>query len=190
MTNQITPDNLDGLLPLVRSLVYSKFRTPYSDDADDLIQVGVLGALEAIERFDPDCGTKLSSFIYFRAHGAIQDYLRRQQPGPRRDPHRYKMLSLDGLNEAAETTWLESIADEPLPERDPYLRGLLAEAMQSLSEEARIALFLAYGDDQKWTRKEIGKQLGRSEAAAYQLIHYGIKKLRAHPALRDYAPTG
>lgn len=43
----------------------------------DLIQVGMIGLLEAIERYDPERGIKFETFALSRIQGAIQDELRR-----------------------------------------------------------------------------------------------------------------
>ncbi len=43
----------------------------------DLMQVGMIGLLEAIERYDPERGTKFETFALSRIQGAMQDELRR-----------------------------------------------------------------------------------------------------------------
>ena len=45
-------------------------------EAQDLVQVGWLGLLEAKRRFDPKRGIKFSTFATYRIRGAILDYLR------------------------------------------------------------------------------------------------------------------
>ncbi len=42
-------------------------------ELDDLIQLGMIGLLEAAERYDPESGVLLSSFAYTRIRGAILD---------------------------------------------------------------------------------------------------------------------
>ena len=45
-------------------------------EAQELVQVGWLGLLEARRRFDPNRGIKFSTFATYRIRGAILDYLR------------------------------------------------------------------------------------------------------------------
>ena len=49
---------------------------PVTMDKDDLIGYGVLGLMEAIERFDDSRGYKFESFASYRIQGAIRDQLR------------------------------------------------------------------------------------------------------------------
>lgn len=49
---------------------------PVHVDFDDLRQAGLLGLLDAADRYSPDRGVKFSSFAKFRIRGAILDYLR------------------------------------------------------------------------------------------------------------------
>jgi RNA polymerase sigma factor FliA len=45
-------------------------------EVKELVQVGWLGLLEAVRRFDPGRGIKFSTFATYRIRGAILDYLR------------------------------------------------------------------------------------------------------------------
>lgn len=51
-------------------------RLPNHIDLDDLINVGVIGLIDAVERFDPVRETKFKTYAEFRVKGAILDYLR------------------------------------------------------------------------------------------------------------------
>jgi RNA polymerase sigma factor FliA len=43
---------------------------------EDLIGVGLLGLMEALDRFDPEVGSRFTTFAYLRIRGATIDYLR------------------------------------------------------------------------------------------------------------------
>ena len=60
--------------PLVRSLC-NRFRRS-KESSDDLFQVGVLGLLNAIEKYDPSYGTSFSSLAIPEVLGSILNYLR------------------------------------------------------------------------------------------------------------------
>jgi RNA polymerase sigma factor for flagellar operon FliA len=54
-----------------------------SVDEEDLIGYGVIGLIEAIERFDPSLGNRFETFAVSRIHGSILDALRSLDPLPR-----------------------------------------------------------------------------------------------------------
>lgn len=53
-------------------------RLPSHIDVDDLINAGVIGLMDAIEKFDPDKGVRFETYAEFRIRGAILDELRAQ----------------------------------------------------------------------------------------------------------------
>jgi RNA polymerase sigma factor for flagellar operon FliA len=64
-------------MPYVRSIA-GKVKKKVSQDIefDDLVEYGVIGLLEAAERFDPSVGANFMTFAYYRIRGAIYDGLR------------------------------------------------------------------------------------------------------------------
>ncbi len=59
---------------LVRSIALKVHRgLPVPTDLDDLIAYGQLGLAEAAQAFDPNAGTKFTTFAYYRVRGAIYD---------------------------------------------------------------------------------------------------------------------
>ena len=70
-----TRDDLVGkYLPLVRSLC-RRF-THSGEPLEDLVQVGTIGLLKAIQKFDPDRGTRFKSFAIPVIVGEIKNYFR------------------------------------------------------------------------------------------------------------------
>jgi len=53
-------------------------RLPSHIDLDDLINAGVIGLMDAIEKFDPKKGVRFETYAEFRIRGAILDELRAQ----------------------------------------------------------------------------------------------------------------
>ena len=71
-------------LPTVRQVARSIHkRLPYHVDIDDLINSGVLGLIDAFQKFNPEKGTQFGAFARFRIRGAILDYLRSLDWSPR-----------------------------------------------------------------------------------------------------------
>jgi len=58
-------------------------RLPSHIDTDDMINTGVLGLMDAIEKFDPERGVKFETYAEFRIKGAILDELRAMDWVPR-----------------------------------------------------------------------------------------------------------
>jgi RNA polymerase sigma factor (sigma-70 family) len=65
-------------LPLVRRIARAARRVVPEAEVDELISVGTIGLIEAIDRYDPRRGVPLASFAYPRIKGAIIDEGRRQ----------------------------------------------------------------------------------------------------------------
>lgn len=66
-------------LPMVRALARRLGRRlpPYIE-IDDLVSAGVVGLMEAMDRFDPERNTAFAAYAEFRVRGAMLDELRRR----------------------------------------------------------------------------------------------------------------
>ncbi len=63
--------------PLAKIIAYKlAMRLPSHVNVDDLINAGIIGLIEAIDRFDPSKGVKLETFVSIRIRGAMLDELR------------------------------------------------------------------------------------------------------------------
>ena len=62
-----------------------KARLPDHVELDELVQIGMLGLLEATKNFDSTQGVELSTFASKRIRGAILDEIRRRSPLSRSD---------------------------------------------------------------------------------------------------------
>lgn len=64
-------------MPLVRRIAYHMItRLPASVDVDDLIQVGLMGLMEAARNFDTEAGVQFETYASQRIRGAMLDELR------------------------------------------------------------------------------------------------------------------
>ena len=71
-------------LPQVRMLARRvHIRCHRQVEFDDLFQVGVLGLIQAVDRFQPERQCLLKTLADHRIRGAILDYLRQLDPLPR-----------------------------------------------------------------------------------------------------------
>lgn len=121
-------------LPLVRYVV-SKLGIPslHADSLvkeNDLVQFGVLGLLEAIERYEPGRGVKFETYAIPRIRGMVQDELRKLDWVPRSVRKRARLVdrivqhvgNADGEEDAS-----EAIA-EKLSLTEDECRTLMEEA--------------------------------------------------------------
>jgi len=67
-------------------------RLPESVNLDDLISVGTIGLIDAIDRFDPGHNVKLKTYAEYKIRGAILDSLRRLDWAPREQRRRSKQV--------------------------------------------------------------------------------------------------
>lgn len=68
-------------------------RLPASIEVEDLISTGVIGLIDAMDKFVRDKGVKFKTYAEFRIRGAMLDYLRRQDWAPRSMRKKERQLS-------------------------------------------------------------------------------------------------
>ncbi len=80
MRNQIIMD----YAPLIKYIAQKiAARLPSNIDIDDLFSAGVIGLMDAIDKYDPSRDNKFKTYAEFRIRGAILDELRSQDWVPR-----------------------------------------------------------------------------------------------------------
>jgi RNA polymerase sigma factor for flagellar operon FliA len=95
--NKITPEQKDKLImeyaPLIKFIAQKiAVRLPSHIELDDLISSGVIGLMDAIEKYDPERDNKFKTYAEFRIRGAILDELRSQDWVPRSVRDKAKLL--------------------------------------------------------------------------------------------------
>lgn len=93
----IDPKTKDQIIleyaPLVKFIAQKiASRLPSNIDVDDLISCGVIGLMDAIEKFDPTRDNKFKTYAEFRIRGAILDELRAQDWVPRSIREKAKLV--------------------------------------------------------------------------------------------------
>src|SRR5882757_6103786 len=95
--NKLTSQQKDKLImeyaPLIRFIAQKvAVRLPSNIELDDLISSGVIGLMDAIEKYDPTRDNKFKTYAEFRIRGAILDELRAQDWFPRSVRDKAKLL--------------------------------------------------------------------------------------------------
>ena len=79
--------------PLIKTIAgRMAMKLPPNVDQDDLVSAGIMGLLDAIEKFDPDKGVAFKSYAEFRIRGAMLDELRAMDWVPRSVRKNAKLL--------------------------------------------------------------------------------------------------
>jgi len=177
-------------------------------ESNDLVQLGMIGLLDAIDRFDPARGVKFETYAVTRIRGSIQDELRKLDWVPRSvrrkmrtdqdacatdtlTPHigggsarisEYTDEFLGGKMNGAITS-VESLSTEGSPDLSEVvgmdqLKAMLIRVVEKLPEDERLIITLYYYEE--LTFKEIGKIMRLSESRVCQKHSAVMKKLRAH----------
>jgi RNA polymerase sigma factor for flagellar operon FliA len=77
-------DLLTEHMPLVKRLAHQmKAKLPASVEVDDLVQAGMIGLLDAINRYEEDQGAQFETYAVLRIRGAMLDELRSNDWMPR-----------------------------------------------------------------------------------------------------------
>lgn len=118
--NKLTPQQKDKLImeyaPLIKFIAQKiAARLPSNIELDDLISSGVIGLMDAIEKYDPTRDNKFKTYAEFRIRGSILDELRAQDWVPRSVRDKAKMLDRTIIEIEAE--FGRSATDEEVAER-------------------------------------------------------------------------
>jgi len=123
-------DLISECSPLVKRTAYHLMaRLPASVQADDLIQAGMLGLLEAARRYDPALGASFTTFAERRIRGAMLDEIRKGDWAPR-SVHR-KAREISAAIHAVEAATGNEAQDKDVAEQ---LGLSLAEYHQTLAD--------------------------------------------------------
>ena len=165
----------------------SKFLSMYIFDDRDYFQFGIEGLTEAIDRFDPDYGTKFETYAIQRIRGKIIDELRKVQIKPRiTNPENsnepvYSNVSLNrSVDEEDGYMLYEVIPDgnqipDEITEKNEA-KELLVEAIKGLDERDRLILSLYYYEHLSY--KEIAQMLNITISRISQIHSRIIDNLR------------
>jgi RNA polymerase sigma factor (sigma-70 family) len=153
--------------------------TPGGVDREDMINEAWLGAIAAVDGFEPGRGLKLSTFAEFKIRGRVLDLLRRADPLKRAE--RLKIKRGDTLapimrpideTDIEDHRALTAIADI---EARHDVRAHLHRGQ--LTDRQRFVLRRRYWDGR--LDREIGVEIGIGPSAVAQLCRRTISRLRA-----------
>jgi RNA polymerase sigma-B factor len=161
-------------LPLVRGLAYRFVRE--GEQLEDLVQVGSVGLIKAVDRYDPSRGSSLTAYAVPTIVGEIRRHLR-DGTQPLRVPRAQRAL---GPVRTVPLDVESGAAPDAAAERRLELgeeRILLASGMRTLARrERRIVQLRYYGG---LSQRRIAAELGLSQVHVSRLLRESLGKLRA-----------
>ncbi len=143
--NKLTPQQKDKLImeyaPLIKFIAQKiAIRLPSNIELDDLISSGVIGLMDAIEKYDPTRDNKFKTYAEFRIRGSILDELRAQDWVPRSVRDKAKMLDRTLVRLEAELG--RSASDEEVAAQ----LGMTMEEFYDLVNQVRPVSILSIDD--------------------------------------------
>ncbi len=135
---------IKSMLPRVRDIalsIYSKFSyLEPSLELQDIIQIGVLGLLDAVNKFDATKEVKFETYAEFRIRGAILDELRKEDILPR-----YKRETVKKVEEAINKLSTKFMREPTEEEIAKELKISVDEVFEALRHKEN-SHYLSYSD--------------------------------------------
>jgi RNA polymerase sigma-B factor len=166
------------LLPLVRALAYRHVNR--GERLEDLVQVGSIGLIRAIDRFDPDRGGDFASFAVPTITGEIRHHLR-DRAAVVRIPRRQAALrasraavSLSIPEEIDARLGRATAADGAYDATEDRL--LLVAGLRTLAARERRIMHLRFFAG--LSQGEIAREVGVSQVQVSRLIRASLERMR------------
>ena len=182
----MTPEERNQLVEDNMNLVYwyaARFSAA-SLDEQDLAQEGMLGLINAVERFDPNRGVRLSTYALWHIRKAIMSAIK-ERDGVVYTPRRQKPKKCSELEMPGTLVDTEGLPpDEELAEQEEkaVLHKAIHDGLRYLPEREAIIVQLRRGIhlDEPMTLRTVAALYGITPERVRQLQAAGEKKLRAH----------
>jgi RNA polymerase sigma-B factor len=165
-------------MPLVRML--AKRYANRGEQLEDLVQIGAIGLLQAIERFDPARGRELAGFAAPTIAGEIRHHLR-DRVAVVRIPRRYvdsaiarSAIPLSTSDEADARFGRAIATDAPYDSSEDRL--MLVAGLRRLTVRERRIMHLRYFAG--LSQEEIARQVGVSQVQVSRLIRASLERMR------------
>jgi RNA polymerase sigma-B factor len=167
---------IEAHLPLVQSIA-RRYATR-GEPLEDLVQVGTIGLIKAVDRFDPSRGRKLAALARPSIESEIRHHLRDRASVLRVPRTEHEAAAGRGESAAVQAV---ALREELVPGRDDAeaveAHLLLQTGAAALNERERRLLHLRYVDD--LSQAEIAGELGLSQAHVSRLLRAAVDHLRS-----------
>jgi RNA polymerase sigma factor for flagellar operon FliA len=171
-----------GLIKFIASKIAA--RLPSNIELDDLISSGVIGLMDAIDKYDSSRDNKFKTYAEFRIRGAILDELRSQDWVPRSIREKAKIL------ERAYSKIEQEKGRQATDEEACIELGMSTDQYHEMLNEVRSVSLLSYDDITNLSNADKRSLHGNGEAGSKvptpfsEVSVMGLKKLVAE-AIED-----
>jgi RNA polymerase sigma factor for flagellar operon FliA len=139
---------------MVRRVAYRMARNfPRSVDADDLYQIGMLGLMDAVERYEDSRAVSFTAYVRMRVKGAILDEMRKQDWVPR--SVRDRAAALDG----ARRTLTEQLGRKPTHTELAQFMEITEDRLEELLRTADVRVLVSTEEGGDNDASSIGERL-------------------------------
>lgn len=130
---------IKSYLPLVKKVVHRlSGRLPKDVDLKEMLNSGIIGLVDALEKYDPKHETNFSTYAQFRIRGAILDSFRSQDWLPR--SLRFKSHKIESAYQRVEQRLGRSATDEEVAAE----LGVAVDEFQKLLGEVGSVVMLSF----------------------------------------------
>lgn len=152
---------IEEYAPLIKYIAQKiAVRLPSNIELDDLISAGVIGLMDAIDKYDPSRDNKFKTYAEFRIRGAILDELRAQDWVPRSIRDKAKMLDRTMAN-------LENELNRaPTDEETAKALNVSVDEFHDLVNQVRPVSLLSIDDSQTFSNTDKKSILNILEGSA------------------------
>lgn len=106
-------------------------------DYEDMAHQGLLGLIEAVDRYDPKFGARFSTYASLRIRGKVLDYLRTSDWMPRAARKRTRLIQ-----KSISTLWSENLREPTESELAEHMGIKVEEIQEGLADSNRILVSL------------------------------------------------
>ena len=160
---------IESRLWLVRSV--ARRYAVAGEPLEDLVQIGAIGLIKAVDRYDPARGVALDAYAATAIAGEIRHHLR-DRSDPVRVPRR---LQAGGLRVRAVDIDPAAHVADPMAGADE--RVALGAALRALPPRDRGIVLLRFAGD--LSQAQIARRVGLSQVHVSRVLHAALGTLRA-----------
>ena len=149
LTSKQKDELITEYAPLIKYIAQKiAVRLPSNIELDDLISAGVIGLMDAIEKYDPTRDNKFKTYAEFRVRGAILDELRSQDWVPRSIRDKAKILDKTMVNLEQE------LGRSPTDEEVAKALQITMDEFHELVHQVRPVSLLSIDDQQTFDNSD------------------------------------
>ena len=153
---------------------------------DDLMENGIMGLSNALEKFDPEKNTKFSTFACTCIKNEVLAYFKKEKKHIERNQSLNHVLTTDKNGHALEVedTIAHDEENRPLQADELLIEGELRDYIQNsldvLTEKQRLVIILRYGlnGDMPKTQIDVANEINMSQANVSKLEHDALNRLK------------